>query len=230
MHETQPTPAAIARIHTHLATRHGRGDFDLRRDVAYVDNNPAGACVTYLAETAISAPRFVCADPGCAGLIFVADDPTFGHPERNAMLLFTHPELSTTLLGGVGNPAERAMLLEDWDRGRLGKREVKAARTRRAMHTKKADRPVVDERRERCQEFLLVRVREGSTVYEAIAAVERVRTADPPAYFYLMCGPTGRSLETLKKDWRAIPIAVRNAARAEAARVRAAGTKENSAP
>jgi hypothetical protein len=228
MHETEPTPAAIEKIHIHLATRHGRGDFDLRRDVAYIDNCPAGALVTYLAETPIAPARFECA--ACPGRIFVAGDSTYGHPERNSLLLLAYPELGTTLLGGVGDAADRAMLLEDWDRGRLGQREVTAAHTRRSMDTKKADRPVVDERRERCQEFLLARVREGARVNDALAAVERLRTSNPPAYFTLMCGPTGRSLETLRKDWSAIPIAVRNAARANGARVRAASTQEASTP
>jgi len=230
MHEAEPTPAAIAKIHTHLATRHGRGDFDLRRDVAYVGNNPEGAVIVYLPESGLAGAQFVCKDPACVGRTFSAGEPTYGHPERNSWLLLAHPELGTTLLHRVTDPAERAMLLEDWDRGRLGEREAKAAHTRRAMHTNKADRPTVDERRERCQAFLLARVRKGAIVNDAIAAVDVLRTDDPPAYFTLMCGPTGRSLETLRKDWTAIPIAVRNAARTEGARVRAASTQEESTP
>jgi hypothetical protein len=221
MNETEPTPEAMDKIRTHLATMHGRSDFDLHRDVAFRDNDPEGAQITYLAETSISAPRFVCAESECAGRIFVAGEPTYGHPERNSMLLFAHPELRTTLLAGVGDPADRAMLLEDWDRGRLGQLQVKAAHTRRSMSTKKQERPRVEERRTRCQKFMLARVREGTTVKDAIAALDALRNDDLFAYERLMCGPDILKPETLKKYWGKIPIAVRSAARTEGARARA---------
>jgi len=222
MHEREPTPQAVDAIRAHLLRAHNRGEFDLRRDAAYVGNNPADALVVYLPEDGLAAARFTCKHAACAGRIYLAGEPTYGHPERNTWLQLAHPGLSTTLLHGITDPAGRAMLIEDWDGGRLGQLEVTAAHTRRAMHTNKADRPTVDERRERCQAFLLARVREGARVDQALAAVERLRTSDQAAYFTLMCGPTGRSLETLRKDWTAIPIAVRNAARIEGARAPAA--------
>jgi len=215
--ETEPTPGATQVIWTHLAVTHGRGDFDLNRDVAFAGNDPEGAQITYLAETPGSGPRFVCAHPTCAGKIFLAGEPTYGHPARNAWLLHAHPELGTTLLAGVGDPADRAMLLEDWDRGRLGQLQAKAAHTRRSMPTKKADRPSVDERRERCQDFMLARVREGTTVKDAIDALDALRTEDPRGYERLMGGPDIRTAETLRKYWGDIAIAVRNAARAAGA-------------
>ena len=221
MHETEPTPEAIQAIRDHLATTHGRTDFELYRDVAFRDHCPEGAQITYLAETSISGPRFECNDTACAGLIFLAGEPTYGHPERNSMLLLAHPELRTTLLAGVGDPADRAMLLEDWDRGRLGQLQVKAAHTRRSMSTKKQERPRVEERRARCQEYLLVRVREGAIVNDAIAALDALRNDDLFAYERLICGPGILKPETLKKYWGKIPIAVRSAARTEGARARA---------
>ncbi len=228
MHEREPTPAAIDAMRDHRLTTHDDADFELYRDVTFVDNIPADAKLIYLAETPIAPPRFECRQ--CPGLIFVADEPTYGHPERNTWLLLAHPELGTTLLGGVTDPDDQAMLIEDWDRGRLAKLKVKAAHTRRSMPTKKADRPTVDERRERCQEYLLARVRNGATVKDAIAALDALRTDDPSAYERLMCGPDARKVETLKKDWSAIPIAVRNAARAEGARARAAEASKKSTP
>jgi len=223
MHEREPTPEAIQAIRDHLATAHGRSDFELRRDVAWVSNSPAGALVVYLPESGFVGARFVCKDAVCAGLIFLAGAPTYGHPERNASMLLAHPELSTTLLHGVTDPAERAMLLEDWDRGRLGQLQVTAAHTRRAQSTKKAGRPSVDDRRERCQQFLLARVREGARVADAIEALDGLRTTDPPAYRRCMGGPDIRTPETLRKYWSDIPIDVRNAARA-------AGAAEKSTP
>lgn len=118
------------------------------------------------------------------------------------------------------------MLLEDWDRGRLGQRELTAAHTRRAQSTKKADRPTVDERRERCQQFLLARVREGAGVVDAIEALDGLRTQEPSAYARLMGGPDIRTPETLRKYWSEIPIEVRNAARAAGAR--AGGARRSS--
>jgi hypothetical protein len=217
MYETEPTPEAIQAIRDHLESEHGRTDFDLYRDVAFRDNDPEGAQITYIAEARGSAPRFVCADSECAGRTFLAGEPTYGHPARNSWLVRAHPELHTTLLHGVGDPADQAMLIEDWDRGRLGEREVKAAHTRRAQSTKKAHRPGVDDRRERCQQFLLARVREGARVIDAIDALDGLRTTDPPAYRRCMGGPDIRTRETLRKYWSEIPIDVRNAARAEGA-------------
>jgi hypothetical protein len=230
MHEREPTPEAIQVIRDHLAAVHGRGDFELRRDVSFVDNNPGSAVIVYLPESGLSAARFTCKDEGCAGLIFPAGKPTYGHPERNTWLLLAHRELGTTLLGGVTDPAERAMLLEDWDRGHLGQLEVKAARTRRSMRTKKAARPSIDERRARCQEYLLARVRSGASVLEAVDALDALRGDEPHAYERLMCGPDILKSETLRKYWSDIPIAVRNAARVEGDRARAARTGEKSTP
>ncbi len=230
MHETEPTPAAIEKIHTHLATRHGRGDFELCRDVAYVGNSPAGALVVYQPEAGLSGPRFTCLDASCVGRIYPADLPTHGHPERNSLLLLAYPELGRTLLHGVTDPADRDMLLEDWDRGRLGEAQVAAVQKRHGMATNKEDRPTVDERRTRCQEFLLVRVRKGAIVKDAIDALDALRTDDLPAYECLMCRPDVLKPETLRKYWGDIPIAVRNAARAEGARARAISTDRKSTP
>lgn len=222
MHERHPTPQAIAAIKEHLVGTHNRADFDLARDVSWVDNNPDSAVIVYLPESGISAARFTCKHEGCAGLIFAAGEPTYGHPERNSFLLLAHPELRTTLLTGVGDPADQSLLLEDWDRGRLGRARLAAVQKRHGMATKKADRPSVDARRKRCQKFLLERVRRGATVQDALDALDGLRTSDPYAYEHLMGGPDRRSTEALKKYWRAIPIAERNAVRAEGARARAA--------
>ena len=224
MHERQPTREAIAAIRDHLASAHGRTDFDLVRDVSFVESNADSAVIVSLPESGISAARFTCKDPGCAGLIFAAGEPSYGHPERSAFVLFAHPELSATLLHGITDPQERAIVIEDWDRGRLGRLNVKAAHTRRAQSTKKEDRPTVTERRTRCQAFLLTRVRTGARVADAIADLDELRTTDPPTYRQLMRGPEIRTPETFKKYWSGIPIAVRNAARAQGALVRAAGT------
>jgi hypothetical protein len=230
MHEREPTPQAIAAIQEHLVGTHNRADFDLARDVSWVNNNPDSALIVYLPESGISPARFTCKDERCVGLILPAGDPTYGHPERNAWLLLAHPELRTTLLAGVGDLADQALLLEDWDRGRLGRARVAAVRKRRSMATKKAHRPSVDARRTRCQDFLLGRVRCGAIVQDAIGALDGLRASDPFAYEYLMGGPDRRSTEALKKYWRDIPIAVRNAARAEGARARAATRAGKAAP
>ena len=91
------------------------------------------------------------------------------------------------------------MLLDDWDRGRLGQREVKAAHTRCAQSTRKTDRPTVDARRRRCQQFLVAHVREGARVIEAICALDGLRSTAPPVYARLMGGPDIRTPETLKE-------------------------------
>jgi hypothetical protein len=117
MHERESTPQAIDAIRDHLARAHGRTDFDLLRDVAYLGNSPAGARVVYLPESGFLGARFACKHTACAELIFPAGAPTYGHPERNASMLLAHPELSTTLLHGITDPAERAIIIEDWDRG-----------------------------------------------------------------------------------------------------------------
>ena len=230
MYETEPTPEATQAIRDHLTKEHSQAEFDLHRDVAFRDNDPEGARINYLAETPGSGPRFACSDKSCEGRIFMAGEPTYGHPARNAWLLHTHPELRTTLLAGVRDTADQALLLEDWDRGRLGEARVTAVHKRHGMATKKADRPSVDERRTHCQEFMLERVREGAIVKDAIEALDDLRTDDPSAYVRLMGGPGARDTETLKKYWRAIHIAVRNAARTDGALARAATRAQKPAP
>ena len=202
-----------------------------QRDVAYVGNSPAGARVIYLPESGFVGARFECNDAACAGLIFEAGAPTYGHPERNTWLLLAHPELATTLLHGVTDPAERAMLLEDWDRGAPG-----PAPGQSGTHPPRACPPRRPTARRSmsganaARQFLLARVREGAGVADAIAALDALRTEDPPAYARLMCGPDIRNRRRFRKYWSAIPIEVRNAARAEGARALAAGARSGIRP
>ena len=58
------------------------------------------------------------------------------------------------LTRGLGEQ-ERALVVEDWDRGRLAAARVVGIRRRRGIATKRDARPVVEERVARCQRFLL---------------------------------------------------------------------------
>ena len=156
--------------------------------------------------------------------------PTFGHPDRNAWLARSYLELRTTVLQAVDDPAEQALMIEEWDRGRLSKALLKEVQKPLGMVTKTADRPNVSERRTNCQEFRLAEVRGGATVDDAIAALDSLRTNDPSGYARLMYRPGARDTETLKKYWRAIEIAVRNAARKDGAVARAAKGAQKPAP
>lgn len=147
MYETAPTPAAVDAIRAHRARAQPprcRSASRRRRR----RQHPAGGRVVDLPESGFSGARFVRTDPACAGWISAAGAPTSGHPERNAWLMLAHPERATTLLNGVSDPAARAMLLEDWDRGHVGQREAAAAHRRRAQATRRAGRPGVDARKD----------------------------------------------------------------------------------
>ena len=216
MHEHEPSAQAREQIARHLAEEHGRADLDLRRDVAFPGNDAgAEALIAYLAQSARASARFTCS--ACPGLIFVAGEPAYGAPERHVWLLLAHPELRTTLLAGVNDPAEQALLLEEWDRGNLGAAQVRAVRQRHSLRTKKADRPTVEARRARCQAFLLERVERGQSVEAAVGALVALRSVEPAAYERIMGCATAYAPETLRRHWRDIDRALRDAARATGA-------------
>ncbi len=219
MHEREPTREAIEEIRAHLASKHDWTDFDLHRDVAFGDNAPPTAVIAYIAQTPTASARFRCSE--CPTQIFLAGEPAYGDPVRSSLLLVAHPE-QEILLHGAGSLADRALLGEELDRGELARSLVSTAQKRRGMATKKADRPTVDERRSRCQTFLLERVTDGALVHEAIAALVDLRTDDPERYERITDGTIPYANETFRRYWLAIDIAERNAARAAGEAARAA--------
>jgi len=209
-----------------LASEHDQTDFELVRDVAFGDNAPATATIAYIAQSPTASVRFRCSR--CPGLIFLAGEPAHGDPMRNSLLQLAHPE-QEMLLHGAGGLADRALLGEELDRGELARGLVSTAQKRRGMATKKADRPTVDERRSRCQTFLLERVADGALVHEAIAALVDLRTDDPERYEQITDGTILYAKETFRRYWLALDISERNAARAagEAARAARRAAKSN---
>lgn len=212
MHESEPLPEVVAAAGCHLAEAHGRASFDPERELTYPGHERAPALVVYLAETPRAAAGFACEI--CRERVFPVE-PSYGHPARNAQLLRDHPELETTLLRGVGNPDERALLLEDWDRGRIGQAQAIEARRRRGMATRRAARPVVEERRRRCQAFLLENYVALGTKEAAIGALIALARHDPPAHERLTGRPTPLAPSTLNGYWKLIPLAERARARAQ---------------
>jgi hypothetical protein len=118
------------------------------------------------------------------------------------------------VLHGVGDLEDRERLTTDWDLGRHARERLTHLDRRDGMATRAADRPVVDERRTRCQAWLLGRVRAGVTVETAIRELVALHRVDPGAYAALNGDSVARSVETFRKYWQHTPLAERNTARA----------------
>jgi hypothetical protein len=118
MREQEPTIEALEEIRAHLAGAHGRTDFDLRRDVAFPESTPEEARVAYLPETRFARARFICSE--CDGGIFIQGQSTGGRPERRATILHVYPQLGMIWRDGVRDATGLALLVKEWNRGRLG--------------------------------------------------------------------------------------------------------------
>jgi hypothetical protein len=207
VYETEPTEVAINEIRAHLNDAHGRLDLDVERDIVWPGHDPAGARVVFLPESPSRHATFRCAD--CPARIFPAGLPSDRHPGRNAFLRAASPEARSTVatLRGAG---DLDRIVGAWESGAVGKAVGVLVERQEAQATKRADRPVVEERRANVQGFLLAEVRAGATVTQAIERFDELRRDDFIRYVGLLGGETYRSTETVRKDWHGIDIAVRN--------------------
>lgn len=198
MYENEPNPEVQKEIRRHLVERHGRLDFDLRLDVFFAGSAPEGALIVYLPETAARQAGYTCAL--CPGLIFLAGEPSYGHPARNAQLLRDHPELWAKTAGL--SKEERAIVLEDFDRQsrspNRGKGLLHDALRRKGRATMRARRPEVVQRIARCQEFLLDAWAELGTQELAIRALIDLARADPARHQRIVGRPYPMAYETYR--------------------------------
>ena len=208
MYETSPHADVLAQISRHLGDEHGRPGFDPQRHVTWPGHVGEEALAVYIRETAWAPAGFTCLV--CDTRVFPVA-PSYGHPFRNAQLVRDHPELGT-LTHGLG-PDERALVVEEWDRGRLAAARVGEIRKRRGMATKRDARPVVQERVASCQGFLLERYVTVGTVSGAIEALVDLARSHPKAHRRILKQALGMSGETYRRYWRQIPLERREEAR-----------------
>lgn len=227
VYETSPTEAAIAEIRAHLDGKHEGAELDLDCDVIWPGHEPAGARIVYLPERPSRHATFRCTD--CPAMIFPAGPPSSGHGDRNAFLRAASPHVQAAL-GTFHGAGDQDRIVTAVDSGALGRAVAVLVDRQTAQSTKRADRPIVEERRGNVQGFLLDEVRAGVTVTQAIERFDELRRDDFIRYVTLLGGETARSTETVRKDWHGIDIAVRNAARDEGAAARTRRAREKSTP
>ena len=223
MYETSPHADVLAQISRHLGDEHGRPGFDPQRHVTWPGHVGEEALAVYIRETAWAPAGFTCLV--CDTRVFPVA-PSYGHPFRNAQLVRDHPELGT-LTQGLG-PDERAMVAEEWDRGRLAGTQLREVRRRVAMATRRSARPVVEERRVRVQRFLLERYVELGTVEATIGALVDLARIDPVANERIVGRPQAMSIETYRRHWHTIPLERREEARRRRDAARSPGAQTGS--
>jgi hypothetical protein len=179
------------------------------RDVQGLAAQPADVWLTWEPQNFARPARYSCAR--CPGWKFGVGEPLYGDPVRNAYLL-RNSRMLQELTAGLPI-AEREALIEASDRGELGQALANAVAVRAAVRTKRPGAPADLERRVRCQEALLARVERGLTVAEAIDELEALHKTDPEEQQRIFGRAYPYGLETIRKYWKDIPIAVRNAAR-----------------
>ena len=208
MYEATPREDVLAAITRHLAEEHDRPGFDPQRHLTWVGHVGEEALAIYIRETASAPAGFTCLV--CEARVFPVD-PSYGHPLRNAQLLRDHPELRALTRGLV--ESERAVVVEEWDRGRLAAAQVREVRRRRGMATKRSARPVVEERIARCQQFLLGRYVELGRVAAAIGNLVDLAQSDPVAHGRIVGRPEPMAAETYRRYWQGILLERREEAR-----------------
>ncbi len=213
MYESEPLPEVVAAARAHLAKAHELPDFDPECDLTYPGHERSPALVVYLAETARVAAGFVCEI--CGERSFPVE-PSYGHPARNAQLLADHPELWAEVSGL--DEAERAIVLEDWDRQRRrgrGQERLRTALRRRGLATKRATRPEVARRIACCQEFLLSAWVELGSQDRAVRALIALADEDPARHHKIVGGRYPMAYETYLSYLKALPAGRRDQAKAE---------------
>jgi len=209
MHRTTPSDDQTEVIRRHLVERHGQTEVDPARDVS-CPGHPAGdALVVFFPERPGTSPSFVCAR--CEGRIFPAGPPSYGHPLRAAHLVRTSPVVAA--LGCGLDHDQRLALIGAYERGLLGTELLALTARAQALRTRKSDRPVVEERRQTCQRYLIDEVSRGASVDDALWTLV-LHAADDPVRYGQFVGGTYRPLsrDAYRGYWRALAAHVRTTA------------------
>jgi hypothetical protein len=210
VYEDEPLERVIKALECHLLEEHSFADFELERDLLWEHNRPDSPRAIYLPEVERRPPGFICQE--CGSRIF--STPSFGSLQRNQALRQAHAsELSPLLRGLAAEDQER--VIEDWDRGRLAAGNLERIGRKDAQRVKQARDPATTRRIERCQRFLLDHYHEHANKEEAIDALIALAKEDPDRHYEIVGQAYALGRDALSRYWKLIPIAERQAAKAE---------------
>jgi hypothetical protein len=224
MLEDQPLPPVVASLRRHLLEEHDFPDFELERDL-YWEQNPAGSPrAIYLVEVDDRPPGFKCQE--CGQRIF--SEPSYGDPRRNQALRRRYSAALAPLLRGLLNE-EQEKVISDWDRGRFAHRNLERIERKDAQRVRRTSDPEIMRRIVACQAFLLEHYREHANKEQAIEALCALAKTDPERHYEIFRRNHPYSRETYAGYWKQIPIAERQAAKAEGLKLIAARKVERRA-
>jgi hypothetical protein len=205
----RPPDEVVNDVKRHLLDRHGHV-LRLRRDVYWPGNRAKRPVVTLELANYARPARYWCAHCPRGHDLFIVGAPVRG-PERSALLRLHDPRVGM-LLSGV--PTERHdEVIDAYDRGELMPAMIDTALARRRQQTKRNPRPAAQRRRRGAQRWMLARYAEIGNVEEVQNELAELLRDDRQARFDILGEDTTRAEETLKADWRVIPIEQRLAAR-----------------
>ncbi len=207
----EPGPDVAAVAARHLRERHGYPDFDPRRDVRYEGHAPGDAVLDWDAQALL----FRC--ERCSGLeLLPSGEERELERQRRAALRAArrrHPALQP-FLAGLETYEARDEMADRFFAGELGPAVLAEARRRQRRQPPVKRQQVAAERRQRCQqEMLRLTAEEGLSLSAILTRLDAMRREDPDRFAFLTLA-RNTSVETLRKDWQAIPAAAVAAARA----------------
>ena len=206
----EPPAEVHEAMRRHRREAHGLG-FDVRRDVAFRDNHPKRATLTYRARTPNRSAAFFCTKPECRGLVFLVGDPPHGDPERSEFMVLWDPALRALTRGM--DAGERQAFAERHERGEIGRELLHEAEAREAKRSTRRPRLADRQRIEGAQRFMLQRRTEAPRDEDAIWDLVQLRERDRKLYRMVTGGDRAIAYDTARKHWGRIPAQIRAGAR-----------------
>jgi hypothetical protein len=199
--------AAMAR---HRRVEHGLS-FQLRRDVHYRGHSPKRGTLDYVAPSPKTGALFTCSKPGCEHRRFIVTAPPYGDPERNDFVELWDPTLRK--LAGSLQGADRAALVEAYDRGDYAKTQLQVTRARAAKQVSKRTRPADKRRIEGAKKYMLQQRMVMPIDTDAIWDLVDLPKRDPALYRKVTGGDDPIKFETARKHWQRIDAGLKARAR-----------------
>lgn len=200
-------------IESHLAG-HGH-KLRLRRDVAWPGNRAKRPHVTLEPASFARPARVWCGLCPPGRDLHLVGAPERG-PARRSWLRRTDGQLEALLRGVAADRHDE--LIDAYDRGELMPAILEGALTRRRQQTKEpaVARHDAEKRRKGAQGWMLARYAEVGNVDELQDELEQLLRENRHARLEILGEDTTRAKETLKGDWKRIPVEQREAARKQA--------------
>jgi hypothetical protein len=194
----------------HRLVEHGLS-FQLGRDVHYQGHSPKRGTLDYIAPSPKTGALFTCSKPGCVGRRFIVTAPPYGDPERNAFLELWDPTLRK--LAGSLHGADRAALVEAYDRGGLAKLLANGTQARAAKQVSKRTRRVDKQRIEGAQKYMLQQRMVAPIDNDAIWDLVQLHERDPALYRKVTGADKKIEFQTARRHWQNIDAGLKARAR-----------------